>query len=332
MASAAVASSIPAPHELCEAVDFSEIPAPQGLSEKQENISSDIISKQKQNDHKPHDLYADINYYFDAAGEGKAPEPHIMSKAVISEAIVDTRKRLIHDIRGTEDEYNLENCGFQYYKQATREQNFNSDEDIITNYYPEAEEILKKVTGASKVFVYEHIMRRIFPDDGAIKEEKNIAKTAAAGPVYRLHVDHTHDSGPKRVWLHIPNEAPRLLKGRYQIINIWRPLKTILKDPLCVVDTRSVKDSELLPVKMIYPDREAATYTVLPGEEGAHKFCYLHAQQTDELLLFKNYDSKQDGRSRFVCHGAFVMPEYEDMDKRESIELRCMVFHEDDKE
>lgn len=44
----------------------------------------------------------------------------------------------------------------------------------------------------------------------------------------------------------------------------------------------------------------------------------------------KNFDSKTDGRARRTLHSAFVDERYEGKRGRESIEVRALVFHEDD--
>jgi hypothetical protein len=50
----------------------------------------------------------------------------------------------------------------------------------------------------------------------------------------------------------------------------------------------------------------------------------------DEVLLIKCFDSKLDGRARRVPHTAFKIPNTEDKEARESIEVRALVFHEND--
>lgn len=127
---------------------------------------------------------------------------------------------------------------------------------------------------------------------------------------------------------HLPSEAEKLLKTRHQIINVWRPIKKILKDPLAVADAHSVPDSDLVPVALIYPDRHGETYTVRPNEK--HKWHYLYGQDVDEVTLIKCFDSKLDGRARRIPHTAFANPEHENDYSRESIEVRCLVFHEDE--
>jgi hypothetical protein len=53
-------------------------------------------------------------------------------------------------------------------------------------------------------------------------------------------------------------------------------------------------------------------------------------QTPEDVLLFKIFDSKTDGRARRVPHSSFEDKTYENMDPRASIEVRAFVFHEDD--
>jgi hypothetical protein len=147
------------------------------------------------------------------------------------------------------------------------------------------------------------------------------------GPVQRVHIDQSYEASKSRIPHHLPDEAEHLSKHRFQIINLWRPIKTIYKDPLTVADAHSVPDSDLQGVDLIYPDRKGETYTVRPNKE--HKWYYLHGQTPEEPLLIKCFDSKLDGRARRVPHTAFVNPDYVDHYSRESIEVRCLVFYED---
>lgn len=142
-----------------------------------------------------------------------------------------------------------------------------------------------------------------------------------------MHIDQSYSAAKSRVPHHLPEDADALLKTRYQIINVWRPIKPIFKDPLTVAEAHSVPESDLVPVALIYPDRRGETLTVRPNKE--HKWRYLHGQTPEEVLFIKCFDSKVDGRARRVPHTAFVNEEYKDAEIRESIEVRALVFHED---
>lgn len=176
-------------------------------------------------------------------------------------------------------------------------------------------------TGASRIFIFDHTIRRNHQDVRS-------PSVSLRGPVQRVHIDQSYEASKNRVSYHLPEDAPRLLQGRYQIINVWRPIKSIYKDPLAVADAHTVPDSDLIPVKLIYPDREGETYTVRPNP--AHKWYFRYGQTPEMVTLIKCFDSKTDGRARRVPHSAFVNPETEDHPGRESIEVRALVFHPDD--
>lgn len=60
------------------------------------------------------------------------------------------------------------------------------------------------------------------------------------------------------------------------------------------------------------------------------RWFYKSKLSPDEVLLIKCFDSKLDGRARRVPHTAFHVPGTENEQNRESIEVRALVFHEDD--
>ncbi|QSZ31932.1 hypothetical protein DSL72_001501 [Monilinia vaccinii-corymbosi] len=300
-----------------------------------EQAHPEHITKLETNLTTPHDIQTVLNYYLDPE-DGSPPKPTYMNKPNTYERPVHPVNVTVHDIRGSEDQYTLDTTGFQVVNHASQEKDFEDEERIKSIYYKETEELLKRETGASKIFIFDHTIRREPIDKRESKPastdavDKNPAPVTRRGPVQRVHIDQSYSASPHRVTHHLPDEAEKLLKGRFQIINVWRPIKTILKDPLGVADANSVDDKDLVPIKLIYPDREGETYAVrhAPG----HKWNYLYKQRPEEVLLIKCFDSKTDGRARRVPHSAFVNPEHEGEPARESIEVRALVFYEDDTE
>ena len=72
--------------------------------------------------------------------------------------------------------------------------------------------------------------------------------------------------------------------------------------------------------------RVGETYNVRYNPD--HRWYYVPQLRTDEALLIKCFDSKTDGRARFVAHTAFADPTTPpNTPPRESIELRTLVFH-----
>jgi hypothetical protein len=219
-------------------------------------------------------------------------------------------------------------------------------------------------TGASKVKIFHHVVRKAHThylqleqdaakdghsskdgeatkvkDVSTEKEEKAIP-AELEGPVRGTHIDQSYDYAPEVVKRFLPDESERLLKSRFQIINVWRPIKTIFKDPFAVLDARTVLEEELVRVKVIYPTHEFESVSVRgPSEERkekeggeGHKWWYMSQQTPEDALCLKIFDSKTDGRARRVPHSSFTDPEFEDRDARMSIEIRALVFHEDDVE
>jgi hypothetical protein len=108
---------------------------------------------------------------------------------------------------------------------------------------------------------------------------------------------------------------------------VWRPIKTIYKDPLAVAEANSVAETDLVGAALIYPDRKGETFAVKPNP--AHRWYFKYAQRPDEVTLIKCFDSvTEPGIARRVPHSAFVDPAEEDKETRESIEVRCLVFYD----
>jgi hypothetical protein len=80
--------------------------------------------------------------------------------------------------------------------------------------------------------------------------------------VQRVHIDQSYDAALSRVPYHLPEDADQLLQGRVQIINVWRPIRTVRRDPLAVAEAKSVNDESLVVTELIYPTRRGETYAV----------------------------------------------------------------------
>lgn len=77
---------------------------------------------------------------------------------------------------------------------------------------------------------------------------------------------------------------------------------------------------------LVYPNRRGETFVVKPGE--GHEWFFKYAQTPGEVTLIKCFDSlEEEGVARRVPHSAFVDPEEEGGEARESIEVRALVFY-----
>jgi hypothetical protein len=226
----------------------------------------------------------------------------------------------IHDLRPVAENATLDEQGFAVLRHHSAVRDFQSEDEIRGVYYPETEALIKHATGANRVFIFDHTVRRHIP--GTLDYRESVRQ-----PARRVHVDHTARSGPQRVRDLIPEEAEALLKGRVQIINLWRPIKgPVLDAPLALADASSVSPQDLVPSDLVYRNRVGETYAVTHSPR--HRWFYLSRMQPSEAFLIKCYDSKTDGRARFAPHTAFTDPTAPaDVPPRESIEIRSLVFH-----
>ncbi|KAJ5692899.1 hypothetical protein N7462_002322 [Penicillium macrosclerotiorum] len=235
----------------------------------------------------------------------------------------ETQQVPLKDIRGTESAFNLDKDSFQalqHVPSATTYTTFDSDAAIRATYYPEVEALLlKQLPGAHKVVLFDHTIRRAKP--GSPRQ-----------PVNRAHVDQTAAAAAARVTLHItdPDEAAALLRGRYRIVNVWRPLgaEPVQSAPLAFASAASVSPGDLVPIQHRYPHRTGETMGVRFNP--AHQWHYWSGMTGDERLLLKCSDSKglADGSvAQWVPHSAFWDPRTpEGARPRESIEVRALVF------
>jgi hypothetical protein len=239
-----------------------------------------------------------------------------------SNAAHEARTVPIHDARPLASDISLDREGFAVLHQSSAVQDFWDEEEVRRVYYPEVQRVLAEATGATKVFIFDHTLRR------RVRGVADRAPGTPRQPATRVHVDHTAKSGPQRVRDFFGDEAAELLRGRVQVINLWRPIRGPLRDaPLAVCDASSVASVDLVPSDLVYQHRVGETYNVTYNP--AHRWFYVPEMQPDEALLLKCYDSATDGRARFVPHTAFEDPTAPaDVLPRESIEIRTLVFHQ----
>lgn len=235
----------------------------------------------------------------------------------------EARRVPIVDARASGLEASVDREGFTLIEATTEVDDFWNEDQIREVYYPEAARLLKSALGAEKAFIFDHTRRRrVGP--GPLHSGR-AAEGAPREPVGRVHVDHTEHSGPRRLRDFLGDEADVWLKGRFAIVNIWRPLFGPVEDaPLALCDARSIAPQELVACDLVFRDRVGETYGVTYSPD--HRWSYYPRMTGREVLLLKCYDSRQDV-ARFSPHTAFDDPATPpDARPRESIELRSFVY------
>src|SRR5690242_4111179 len=171
-----------------------------------------------------------------------------------SNGIDDPHDVTIEDARGHEAEFTLDRNGFALVKAPTAVADFYSPEEIKNLYYPEVERLLRDKLGASRVFVFDHNVR-------------NATREGLAQPSRQVHNDHTVNSAPRRVRDHLGADAEELLKHRFGIVNVWRPIRGPVQDsPLALCDARSFTDDDLIASDLVYTHVRGETSRVARSE------------------------------------------------------------------
>ena len=122
---------------------------------------------------------------------------------------------------------------------------------------------------------------------------------------------------------------------RWALYSIWRPLKPVKRDPLAVVDYKTVKEEDYIPVGVNYPclgrpgtnDTHSANCFLAKHSEG-HKWYWIDNQSPEEVLVLRFFDSDVEPShgtaAGGVLHSSVEMAGTDDVEARESLEIRCM--------
>ena len=133
-------------------------------------------------------------------------------------AVSAARTVRIESARAIADELSLDVQGLAVVGHRSAVRDFWDEAQTLALGHPETAQLVKDVTGASRVVVFDHTLRR--------RADGTADRTVGAPrqPATRAHVDQTVASGPQRVRDIMGDQAEALLAGRAAIINVWRPI------------------------------------------------------------------------------------------------------------
>ena len=221
---------------------------------------------------------------------------------------------------GRHGKFSLDENGFIFVEHKTAVRDFFEPSELKRVYYPEVEPLIKKVSGAKRVHVFDHTLRS---GDEAEREAKLIRE-----PVLSAHNDYTEWSGPHRVRELLPDESRSAAQAplrdhpgvaRDQPADPVQPAR----DRRCEAASRA---EDLLDRRAPLPASRRAD---LPPEVQPARTAgsTSRSMRRDEALVFKVYDSAKDGRARFTPHTSFDDPATPPgAPPRQSIEARALVF------
>jgi hypothetical protein len=259
----------------------------------------------------------------------------------------------------------LDEHGYQLVKDDKTDDSidFMNTNDVIDQYYPECEKLLKKVLGEDKVAevkAFDHNIRINTSTFGP--ELKGGGGSKVQVPLGMVHGDYTSVSAPRRIEdlaqppkandvlkrrlgeqsLLQPNMVDEAIKGkrRFAIINVWRSIdkeNPVDEFPIACADSGTVSEVDFKILKIHYLDRVGQNYFLAHSK--SHEWYYFPQMINKEVLLIKTWDS--NGSFALTCknqnasastlsfHSAFLDPSSPvNSPPRKSIEVRCVVLWE----
>jgi len=236
----------------------------------------------------------------------------------------------IRDGRSVAERLRLDEHGFELHSHRSEFADFYDEAAVRERYYPEVQTAMRALTGAAAVIVFDHNVR------SAVRAARG--QLGVRVPVDQVHNDYTEHSGPKRKREILEAAGRSDLADRHvAFVNLWRPIVgPVLDNPLAVCEAHSVAPADLVATDILHfgehdlavPRHSGQIYSVRHNPE--HRWFYFSKMRPDEVLLLKCYDSRVDGRARFMPHTGFNNPACpSEFVPRESIEARTLVVFDE---
>ncbi|KUJ11017.1 uncharacterized protein LY89DRAFT_654661 [Mollisia scopiformis] len=259
--------------------------------------------------------------YWKQPEDGSGPDSGDWKQLIVGHKHQGDRRDIVaHDVRGNESTYSLDKHGFEIHKLPTKERDHLNQEEVQKEYYQEIIDLIKKQTGGKDVTCFGNIVRQ-YKRDALTPEE--FIPGQVQGPSPRVHVDVSPIDPERLVGNMMPGKLDAMTKGsRWQFFSIWRPTKSVSRDPLAYADSGSVPNSD-------YCDIVGPKYngTILKcGDKREHRWHYCSNMTPDEVVIVKHLDSKRDIPAWRCPHTSIPLPGTEDLPARESIEVRALVL------
>ena len=232
----------------------------------------------------------------------------------------------IHDARPKLEagEIDLDANGFTLLRLASEVGDFHDDAQVRRIYYPEIVALTKQTTGASEVFITQHLVRT--------------EDTADFNRAYArfLHCDYSLDGArdaAMRLLERQGADASAYAGADFAWYNAWQPFDhAVRKNPLALVDAASLAAEDIIDyqytgyanVRRQPSDQPAMqSKSAIPARNPAHRFYYVSGMDVDEVLFFKQLDTRRRGGA--CPHTSFDDPSSPaDAPPRRSIETRLM--------
>jgi len=204
-------------------------------------------------------------------------------------------------------------------------EDFNDETKIDKVYLKEIAESLKSSLHACRVQIFEHLVRKRHTNFPFAAGEEWLYKQ----PTTVAHMDMSREwAATMGRRLNHKIGLGNLPSQKYQYINVWKPLRGPVQDwPLALCDPRTVDPASLQDGDVVFKDFVIENKLLQYKTE--NKWYYVSNQRADEIWVFMQADSRDDGLCG-VPHTSFLHPESgESTFPRESIEVRAIVYFDE---
>ena len=234
----------------------------------------------------------------------------------------------VHNGRLLDPAPTVDSHGFQLVSWPT-EVNLLDNDAVKTKFYEECRELIKEVRGCFDVRGGMHEYRNGF---GGQKGPRGAKPTPnGSGGAYGMGI---HSDMCAAIERHFDRIVPD--QRHFESLNIWRSTdraNPVLMMPLAVCDMRSVD-----PADIVFGDGTSTAnirqYTKVVDQRVIHsptqRWYYFPEMQPDEVLVFRQYDTRQEQLNlRTVFHQAVIDPTSDpEAPMRSSIEVRMQAIYE----
>ncbi|KAL1304236.1 hypothetical protein AAFC00_000653 [Neodothiora populina] len=250
--------------------------------------------------------------------------PTNLAKSNIKGLIQDVT---LEDVRGRKDRFTIEDNGFEIVvlPETLAYHDFEDETKIKQVYLPQIAQLLMDMLGASRVQIFEHLVRR-----------RHISFPIATGEVYQhyqptttAHIDMTQGWARKMAGrLNHRSGIHELPSQSYQFVNVWKPLRGPIQDwPLALCNPATVSEDSTIAGDIVFEDMEMEN--TLLHYDNEQKWYYLSDQKPDEAWIFVQGDNRSGIEHKCVPHTSFSHRDYTGGSlPRESIEVRALVFYD----
>lgn len=254
--------------------------------------------------------------YINAEWRDKADSPRIGSRetrrantAFQDVTVLDARARL------AAGDIDLDTGGFTLTRSKSKVTDFRDEDNVAKLYYPEMQDLICRVSGASRAFVRGHLIRTEKPidfNDGYsrfVHCDYNVRRREEMA----LELLERDGVTPQDNW-------------EYVWYNTWQPFDhQVQNNPLAVIDWNTLPMMDV--IDYYYTGRGLDSLVAAPVYSPDHQFWYFPKMETDEVLVITQLDERP-GNAVYCPHTAFDVLDAVDPLPRRSIETRLMAVFE----